>query len=384
MKRRLLILTEIISPYRIPLFNALAQHPDVDLHVIFLAETDPTLRQWQVYKNEIHFSYEVLPSWRRRFGGYNMLINRGVTGALLRSAPNLILCGGYNYVASWQSLRWARGHKIPFVLWSESNAKDLRHGHALVELLKNEFLRECGGFVVPGQAAREYLCANKKIKDDIVFTAPNAVDNDLFRTAAAVARHNAGTHRRELGLPTRYFLFAGRLVPEKGVFELLAAYAKLEESMRQHVGLVFVGDGESRRQLEQQAAAISPGVIRFAGFAQREQLAIYYALAEALVLPTYADTWGLVVNEAMACGLAVILSRAAGCAAELVMEGWNGLLVSPRDVSSLTLAMRSLANQSELSASMGANSARHIAHYSPNDWVRGIVDMVEAKAGGHD
>ena len=154
--------------------------------------------------------------------------------------------------------------------------------------------------------------------------------------------------------------------------------------MRQQVGLIFVGNGESRRQLEQQASAIAPGVIRFAGFAQREQLAIYYALAEALVLPTYTDTWGLVVNEAMACGLPVILSRAAGCAAELVMERWNGLLVSPRDVSSLTLAMRSLANQSELSASMGANSARHIAHYSPNDWVRGIVDMVEAKAGGHD
>ena len=209
MKRRLLILTEIISPYRIPLFNALAQHPDVDLHVIFLAETDPTLRQWQVYKDEIRFSYEVLPSRRWRFGRYNMLINRGVTGALLRSAPDLILCGGYNYVASWQALRWARVHRVPFVLWSESNAKDLRRGHALVELLKNEFLRECSGFVVPGQAAREYLCANKKIEDDIVFTAPNAVDNDLFRTAAAVARHNAGTHRRELDLPARYFLFCG-------------------------------------------------------------------------------------------------------------------------------------------------------------------------------
>ena len=68
-------------------------------------------------------------------------------------------------------------------------------------------------------------------------------------------------------------------------------------------------------------------MIRFAGFAQREQLAIYYALAEMLILPTYTDTWGLVVNEAMACGLPVIVSRAAGCAADLVTENWNGLLV---------------------------------------------------------
>ncbi len=165
MKRRLVILTEIISPYRIPLFNALARNGEVDLHVIFLAETDPTLRQWHVYRNEIQFSYQVLPSWRQRFGRHNLLLNRGVARALGASAPNVILCGGYNYVASWQALRWARAHKVPFVLWSESNAKDLRRGHAVVEFLKSSFLRKCSGFVVPGLAAQEYLCADKKIAE---------------------------------------------------------------------------------------------------------------------------------------------------------------------------------------------------------------------------
>lgn len=381
MKRRLVILTEIISPYRIPLFNNLAQNEDVDLHVIFLAETDPTLRQWQVYKDEIQFSYQVLPSWRQRLGRYNMLLNRGVARALVASAPDVILCGGYNYVASWQALRWARAHQVPFVLWSESNAKDLRRGHAMVEFLKSSFLRKCSGFVVPGRAAQEYLCADKKITEGALFTAPNAVDNDLFASGASAARQNAGALRRELDLPRRYFLFTGRLVREKGVFELLSAYAKLPELMRQQVGLVFVGDGACRQQLEQQAASISPGMIKIAGFAQREQLAIYYGLAETLVLPTYTDTWGLVVNEAMACGLPVILSQAAGCAPELVKENWNGLLVQPRDVASLALAMRSLADQPDRCAMMGANSAERIAHYSPNEWSRGIARMVEAEAG---
>jgi glycosyltransferase involved in cell wall biosynthesis len=384
MKRRLVILTEIISPYRIPLFNCLAQNVEVDLHVIFLAETDPRLRQWQVYKEEIRFSYQVLPSWRHRFGKHNWLLNRGISRALVTSAPDVILCGGYNYVASWQALRWARAHKIPFVLWSESNARDLRRGRALVEFLKSEFLRKCSGFVVPGKAAQEYLCVEKEIREDAIFTAPNAVDNDLFAAAAAAARKNGDAHRRELDLPRRYFLFAGRLVQEKGVFELLSAYAKLDESMRRQFGLVFAGDGVSRRQLEQRAASISPGVIRFAGFAQREQLAIYYALGEGMILPTYADTWGLVVNEAMACGLPVILSRAAGCAAELVRENWNGWLVEPRDVSSLTVAMRSLADQPDLCATMGANSAHRIAHYSPSEWSRGVARMIDAKAGRRD
>ena len=108
MRRRLVILTEIISPYRIPLFNALARQPEVDLHVIFLAETDPTLRHWQVYKEEIQFSYEVLRSWRKRIGRYNMLLNFGLVQALKEARPDVILCGGYNYVASWQALSWAR------------------------------------------------------------------------------------------------------------------------------------------------------------------------------------------------------------------------------------------------------------------------------------
>jgi hypothetical protein len=77
MTPRLVLLTEIISPYRIPLFNTLAKRGKVDLHVIFLAETDPGLRQWQVYKQEIKFSYEVLPSWRKRIGKFHALINGG-------------------------------------------------------------------------------------------------------------------------------------------------------------------------------------------------------------------------------------------------------------------------------------------------------------------
>jgi len=381
MKRRLVILTEIISPYRIPLFNTLARTAEVDLHVIFLAETDPMLRQWRVYKDEIQFSYQVLPSWRQRLGPYNMLLNHGVARALAASAPDVILCGGYNYVASWQALWWARAREIPFVLWSESNGKDLRRGYAVVEFLKSSFLRKCSGFVVPGRAAQEYVCADKKVGEAELFTAPNAVDNDLFAAGASAARENAAALRRKLDLPGRYFLFTGRLVREKGVFELLSAYAKLTESLRQQVGLVLVGDGVSRRQLEAQAAAISPGAIKFAGFAQREQLAIYYGLAEALVLPTYTDTWGLVVNEAMACGLPVILSEAAGCAPELIRENWNGLLVPPRDVPSLAFAMRSLAERPDLCITMGANSAKHIAHYSPNEWSSGIARMVEATAG---
>jgi len=257
MKRRLVILTEIISPYRIPLFNALASNPDVDLHVIFLAETDPGLRQWRVYKEEIRFSHQVLGSWRKRLGRYNALLNRGVSGALMSANPDVILCGGYNYVASWQSLLWARNHDIPVLLWSESNVQDQRSGHALVEFLKSEFIARCKGFVVPGRSAQEYLRV-KKVDPEKIFTAPNAVDNNLFASHAAIARTNEVVRRRELNLPDRYFLFVGRVVLEKGVFDLLSAYSGLNASILGQVGLVYVGDGESKRELEQRSLKRRP------------------------------------------------------------------------------------------------------------------------------
>ena len=384
MSARLVILTEIISPYRIPLFNALARRSEIDLHVIFMAETDQHLRQWQVYKEEIKFSFQVLPSWRKRVGKYNMLLNHGVGSALGAARPNAVLCGGYSYVTSWQALRWARSRGIPFLLWSESNSQDLRRGFALVELLKKRFLQRCQAFVVPGRSAGEYLLAHG-IKDDVIFTAPNAVDNDFFSTRAAAIRAEADANRVRLGLPNRYFLFTGRLVKEKGVFDLLSAYDRLVNSFREQIGLVFVGDGPCRKQLESQAATVSQqtkATIKFAGFAQREQLAEYYALADVMILPTYTDTWGLVINEAMACGLPVIVSRAAGAAGDLVRDTWNGWLVPAGDVPALTAAMQSIASQPELRATMGANSLKHVMNFSPNAWAQQISLATSVVANG--
>ena len=108
MNRRLVILTEIIAPYRIPVFNALAKVEGINLHVIFLAETDPEARDWLVYKDEIRFSWQVLPSYRNRIGRHNLLLNAGVAAALRKAKPDVIICGGYNYIASWRALLWAR------------------------------------------------------------------------------------------------------------------------------------------------------------------------------------------------------------------------------------------------------------------------------------
>jgi glycosyltransferase involved in cell wall biosynthesis len=377
MNRRVVIITEIIAPYRIPVFNALARRGGIDLHVIFLSETDPSQRQWLVYKDEIRFPYQVLPSWRQRSGRHSLLLNWGTEAALRRAAPDFVICGGYNYAASWQSMFWSRRKRVPFGLWTESTARDFRGGHALTEFLKTKFLRHCTAFVVPGKSSAEYL-RNYGVSAEMIFTAPNAVDTQLFAQRAELIRKNAVINRRALGLPARFFLFAGRLEPEKGTFDLLRAYAALSPEVRENMGLVLVGDGTARTALQRRAAAINPRSIHFAGFVQRDRLPAYYALAEALVFPTHTDTWGLVVNEAMACGLPVISSAAAGCVADLVENGWNGRVFAARDVGHLASAMDELARDAGLRALMGRRSRERIEQYSPEAWASGMINALQA------
>jgi glycosyltransferase involved in cell wall biosynthesis len=372
MTRKTVVLTEIIAPYRIPVFNALARHSGLDLHVMFLAETDKTLRQWRVYADEIRFSYRVLPSWRWRAGKHDLLVNRGLWSALEAACPQTVVCGGYNYPASWESLWWARRRKVRFVLWTESNERDKRSGRAVGEWLKRYFVRSCNAFVVPGRSSLAYL-RTLGASGHAIFTAPDAVDNSFFAAQAENTRTRAPEFRKRLELPSRFILFVGRLVPEKGVFDLLEAYAKLESTVRSEVGLVFAGDGVCRADLAQQAKRISPGTVCFPGFAQREDLASLYALAEMLVLPTHSDPWGLVVNEAMACGLPIVVSNVAGCSADLVEDGWNGYVMPAGDVRQLSATIDSLVRQPDLRQRMSANSLERIRNYSPEACADGLA-----------
>ena len=379
MKRRLVILTEIIAPYRIPVFNALAAREEIDLHVIFLAETDPGLRQWQVYRDEIKFSSQVLKSYRRRWGQFNLLLTRGVNDALRDADPEIIVCGGYNHFAMWQAQRWARRRGIPFLLWSESNAVDARRKLAIVEAAKRKFIRACQGYVVPGSSAAAYL-KTFGVTPDKIFVAPNAVDVERFARGAEESRRDAGVRRR-LGLPQRYLLYVGRFVRSKGVLDLLAAYATLPESTRRDVGLVMAGDGEERNELVRRSRAIQPGTVVFPGFQQRDQLPAFYALSEALVFPTYSDPWGLVVNEALACGLPVIATKVAGCVADLVQDGENGYVVRAGAPDLLAEAMMRLLNRAELKVQMGNRSLTISSQYTPETWAQGLVRAVADTLG---
>lgn len=370
MKRRLVILTEIIAPYRIPVFNALAARDDVEPHVIFLSETDPSLRKWQVYREEIRFSYQVLKSFRRRIGKFNTLITHGVGAALQASHPAGILSGGYSYLAMWQAQRWSRRHGVPFLLWSESNAMDTRKKFWWIETAKRKFIRACQGYVVPGSSAAEYL-RGLGAPEKAVYVAPNTVDIGLYARAAEAARQDP-SRRERLNLPPRYLLYVGRFVRAKGVFDLLTAYAKLPQETRRSVGLVLAGDGEEMAELARRSRQINPGRVVFPGFLHRDELPALYAFAEALVFPTHSDTWGFVVNEAMACGLPVIVTQVAGCVADLVQNGVNGYVVAAQRPETLSEAVAKLLGMPELQKQMSQHSLQAISSWTPQAWAEGV------------
>jgi glycosyltransferase involved in cell wall biosynthesis len=376
LKRRVVVLTEIMAPYRIPVLNALAQDTDVDPYVIFLSETDPSLRKWKIYKDEIRFDHAVLPSWRRRVGRYNVLLNRGLRAVLDRVRPDAIVCGGYNYFAAWNASVWARSTRVPLLLWSESTICDQRKRRGIVEFLKREFVRRCDAFVVPGKSAREYLLTLGAGEEDII-TAPNAVDNQFFSDRAQ-AGPSQSDPQRGFELPERYFLYVGRLVTEKGIFELFDAYERLSSAIKSRVGLVFVGDGGQRQELMRRIRQMPSGRVQCVGFLQRDGLASVYSKAEALILPTHSDTWGLVVNEAMACGVPVITTTVAGCAADLVDDSVNGFLVRPGDVAGLSSAMSSLVCDPYGRQKMASCARERIQAYSPEACAVGIAQAVKS------
>jgi glycosyltransferase involved in cell wall biosynthesis len=134
-----------------------------------------------------------------------------------------------------------------------------------------------------------------------------------------------------------------------------------------------------RAELESLSHSIYPGTVHFAGFLHRNDLARCYGLAECLVFPTHSDTWGMVVNEAIACGLPVICSRVAGCAKDLVRS--NGVLVDAHDVPQLARAMHQVATNSELREQMSRRSKEISRQYSPELCAKGIAQAAIAVHG---
>jgi glycosyltransferase involved in cell wall biosynthesis len=239
-----------------------------------------------------------------------------------------------------------------------------------------------------------------------IFIGYDAVDNEYFARRANEIRAQAADYRNKFDLPQRYFLSLGRFVDKKNLVTLIRAFRQfLDGGTGTKTHLVMVGSGQEETNLrmlcdelrlpvynkmalkidlrESTTANSAPGV-HFYGFRQIEENPIFYALADAFILPSSLEEWGLVVNEAMSCGLPVVVSERAGCAEDLLRRGWpsgaearsgwkpeltkrvrqNGFVFDPFAVESLTDSLLVLDSDAPLSTAMGRASRLIVEDFS--------------------
>lgn len=371
-KKKIVLLTEIISPYRVPVFNELAAHPAIDLRVIFFAETERE-RSWRVPTEKIRFSYEVLPGVAFPLPGrFPVFLNPGLWAALRREAPEVLIAGGYHHPSCIIALRYARASRIPFILWSESHAQSTRLRGPLFDWYRRRFIAGSGGFIVPGTKSADFL---RSLGADgaRIWTAPNAVDNPAFSRATNAS---AGQARWRGRFSKNVVLFVGRLVVSKGLRSLIEAVAEMSKT--EEVKLIVVGEGSARREYESLCARRGlAGTVFFEGFKQQEDLAFYYSMADVFVLPSLREEWGLVLNEAAAAGLPLVGSEAAGASWDLIEEGVNGFRVAAGDVPSLKERLQRILRDPKLKEAMGERSRRISERFSPAACASGFLAAIQ-------
>jgi glycosyltransferase involved in cell wall biosynthesis len=237
----------------------------------------------------------------------------------------------------------------------------------------------CDAALVGGEPQRAYVEA-LGMPSDRIFLGYDAVDNDFFTRGAADARADATALRAAHGLPERYFLSSCRFIEKKNLARLLDAFAAYRAvADNESWDLVLVGDGELRSSLEQQASSLGISeALHFKGFKQYDDLPVYYGLAGGFVHVSTVEQWGLVVNEAMAAGLPVIVSRNCGCASDLVEHGVNGWVVDPFDIAAITARLIELASPHTDRPAMAARGRAIVADYGPDRFGSGLASATAA------
>ena len=293
--------------------------------------------------------------------------------------PEVVLVPGYYTLPGVAAAVWARVHGARSVLMAETTAGDhVRVGWR--EGVKSLVVRCLFDWaVVGGQRHIEYLKA-LGFAEDRITGFYDVVNNAFFRAGTRLLREGRG---RDSSLFDRFgFLYVGRLAEEKNVVNLLTSWI----TYRNEGGdwpLVLVGDGPEAERLRSQANASKyASDVSFPGLRSSSELLPFYAAAGCFVLPSTREPWGLVVNEAMAAGLPVLVSDRCGCAPDLVQPGINGFIFGPSDTAALTGLLHRVATLSQQERQrMCAASANTIDRFSPANFggsVRAIADWARS------
>lgn len=387
-KKKVTILTPLPAPYREPLFERLSKIPDWDLQVYYCTAGTDTNLGWQGQQNYVGGEYtykreilkNVAPECCKgiRLIGY---VNPSILWRMFKKKPNYLIIQGCAQFTEIMAIIWAIVTRTPFALWSDSNYYLEQNKSSWKKKLKRIYLKpiiRCAHGILTIGTANELYWRFYGAKTNQCYLAKYAVENDFFAWECRNREIQAKELRKTLGLEGKtVFLYVGRLVKIKGIDLLIDAFRQLTQK-RSDVGLLIVGNGEERESLEARAAMCPPGSVAFVGRVDYQELPLYIGCGDVLVVPSWKEPWGLVINEGMACGLPVIASQECGGAVDLVRDNENGICLSELNVSYLYGAMEQLADSATRRLRMGRRSEEIIAPWTYEESVSGFLDMVSS------
>jgi glycosyltransferase involved in cell wall biosynthesis len=365
------ILTTHPIQYQAPLWKELAARKNVPFRVFYMSDQglearfDPGFGKslsWDIDLLD-GYDYEFLDTYKGpRFDSFwGLRLKRGFGRELRQMGAKVLWIQGWQVAAYWQAVFEAR--KVDTEVWLRGDT-NLRSsvggmGRQLKRQLLRELLSRIDRMLYVGEANRKFYI-EQGIREECLAPAPHCVDNSRFTAGAAAARYERYRIREEWQIPTEAFcfLFAGKLIVKKRPFDLIEAARRLQHALQgTKIHLLWVGTGELGGELRQICNVLfdadngkringlkgchGPNA-SFVGFLNQSEISRAYVAADCLVLPSDArETWGLVVNEAMASGLPCIVSNACGCMEDLVEPIRPDLIFPVGDIVALERAMAS-------------------------------------------
>jgi glycosyltransferase involved in cell wall biosynthesis len=283
--------------------------------------------------------------------------------------PDILVIAGYARPAMLAALLWSLCRRKPAILVSETKQDDAPR-FWWSESIKRWILKHYKAALVGGQPQKRYLIELGMPKEAI-FLGYNVVGNESY--------HPNKIRSLPAPLPKPYFLTINRFVPKKNLLFLISSYAAYRQTAgTQAWDLVLCGDGQLRPQIEQHIAQLGlQDTVHLPGFLQQDELLPYFAHASCFIHASIQEQWGLVVNEAMAAGLPVLVSNCCGCFEDLVIEGVNGFGFDPENSQQLTNLMLKVSSSNIDLTTMGQAALAHIQKFSPDYFAEGLMQAVE-------
>ena len=331
---RLAVVTNILAPYRIPLFEELAKRCE-DFLVLLLADRHAS-RDWVA--PAASFATRTLPGIRINMAGAvdPIHINVGRSARCGRSVPTWCWAAA-SRLHIWAPLTYCRTHRKDYLCWGELVLGTESEAFAPRRWMRHVMVRLSDGWIASSSASRDAFVHYGADRNRVLVSLM-PVCNAKFRSDAALARQSGECALIRARYPGPLIVSVGRLIDSKGWKELLGAMVRVRSEIPECV-LVVAGDGPQRAEYQQLAHSLGLSKVFFIGPQTAREVAALYAAANLFVFPTLGDSFGAVLAEAIACGALAVASTHAAATGDLVTDGVSGFTIDPRNLQAFAATL---------------------------------------------